>query len=196
MSSLEIDGCGNTPGAVQSWTVMVPVAVDPSDPLYLPAIFDADPGRYLGSSNTPQHAYTEEESCSPGWLGLVYEDDHSDAALNNRWLRGLSGKGSAEGCGAYVNLYSVWITGAEMDIARWYYDRLYGFRIGACGPRDALCELMESFRWGSPIMRLVAELQFRRRDGRIWPNDIERMLAFSVDRRTIIRWMDKYAVPR
>jgi len=103
MSSLEIDGCGNTPGAVQSWTVMVPVAVDPSDPLYLPAIFDADPGRYLGSSNTPQHAYTEEESCSPGWLGLVYEDDHSDAALNNRWLRGLSGKGSAEGCGPYVN---------------------------------------------------------------------------------------------
>ena len=196
MSSLEVESRGNTSGAVQSRTIMVPVAVDPSDPLYLPATFHANRRRHSGPSNTPQHAYTGEGPRSAGWPGLVYEDDHSEAAINNRWLRRLSSKDSAEGCDPYVRLHSNRITGAEMDIVRWYYDRLYGFRIGACGPRDALCELMESFRWGSPIMRLVAELQFRRRDGRIWPNDIERMLAFSVDRRTIIRWMDKYAVPR
>ena len=196
MSSLKIEGCVDTSGAVQSQIVAIPVAVDPSDPLYLPAIFEASPRSHSDSLNTPQHLPTDAGLYSSGWIGPVYESHHSAAPLNNHWLRSLSDIVSAEPYGPYVRLQTARISRAEVDIARWYYDGLYGLRIRACEPRDALSRLMKSFRWGSSIMRLVARLQFRRCDGRIWPNDIERMLAFSVDRRTIIRWMDKYAVPR
>lgn len=196
MSSLESEGSRDTSGSVKTWSVMIPLAMNPDDPLYLPGILQAKTEGEPTSSNKLESAYPAVGSWWNGWHGPVYEDHQSGDALNERWLQGWFDTAVAERAGDCVRLQAERITEAEAEIARWYYNGLYGFRIGACDPGDALCELMESFRWGSPIMRLVAEFQFRRRDGRLLPSDIERMLAFSVNRRTIIRWMDKCAVPR
>lgn len=196
MSSLESEGSSDISGPVQTWSVMIPLAVNPDDPLYLPGILQAKARCEAAPLNNPEAAYPAAGAWWTGWHGPVYEDHQSGNALNERWLQGWFDTAVAERAGDRVRLQAERITEAEAEIARWYYDGLYGLRIGACDPGDALCELMESFRWSSPIMRLVAEFQFRRRDGRLLPSDIERMLAFRVNRRTIIRWMDRYAVPR
>ena len=177
--------------------IVVPVEVDLADPIYIPAVF------LTTTAIRPDVAFwfqndiaVVSESRWKGWQVQIYDRQRPKDPLFKQPQNRPDTVQLAACPSPMIVLLTDQVSEMEAEIARWYFDVLHAFRIGVCGPREALLRIMRSFRWGSPIMQVISRLQFRRREWQLLPHDIEVMLAFSFSHQTIIRWMDKYAVPR
>ena len=125
----------------------------------------------------------------------VYEQAWSPLPLNIGWLnRYLACR--RDGCYvAGVNLVQDILVPEEIEIARWYFRNLYGFRLGVCDREESLAHILSSIANQPSLSCLIAAFCMRHK-GNLRPRHIKRMLDGAYGHRSIVRAMDAYGVPR
>lgn len=186
----------NSPSGLEPSLVYFEVDVDPQDPWLLQALHSRG---HLPIGDRPQAGTglgIEHAPYVPSSTPIaVYEQSGSSMPLNVEWLDRHNQCQGDESRIPEMLISPDLLAPEELEVARWYFQYLHGFRLGVCEREECLDGIFSSVARRAALNHLLAGFFFRHR-GELQPIHIERMLNGAYEHRSIIRAMDAYGVPR